>query len=75
MTCHSHLKVLYSNMEKVDLKNLTNDELKLRQKTLVDKYEVVKNQITEKFKELDEMDLEYNRIESELNNRRKMTRK
>lgn len=57
-------------MEIKDVKNMTNSELRLYQKALEDEYEVVKAKISELFKELDTMDMAYNKVESELNNRK-----
>ena len=57
-------------MEIKDVKNMTNSELRLYQKSLEDEYEVVKAKISELFKELDTMDMAYNKIEAELNNRK-----
>ena len=56
------------NME--DLKNLSNSELRIYQEQLRNKYEVVKNEIAARFKKLDEMDSEYNKVEAELNRRK-----
>lgn len=49
---------------------MTNSELRLYQKALEDEYEVVKAKISELFKELDTMDMAYNKVEAELNNRK-----
>ena len=57
-------------MEIKDIKNMTNSELRLYQKALEDEYEVVKAKISELFKELDTMDMAYNKVEAELNNRK-----
>lgn len=57
-------------MEIKDVKNMTNSELRLYQKALEDEYEVVKAKISELFKELDTMDMAYNKVEAELNNRK-----
>lgn len=57
-------------MEIKDIKNMTNSELRLYQKSLEDEYEVVKAKISELFKELDTMDMAYNKVEAELNNRK-----
>ena len=59
-------------MEKRDVKSLTNSELRLYRKTLEDKYEVVKTEINKCYELLDEMDVEYNRVEQELQNRTKL---
>lgn len=56
-------------MEKQDIKNMSNAELRLYKKSLEDQYEVVKKQINDLYEELDKMDIEYNKVESELNNR------
>jgi len=57
-------------MEIKNVKNMTNSELRLYQKALEDEYEVVKAKISELFKELDTMDMAYNKVEAELNNRK-----
>lgn len=57
-------------MEVKNVRNMTNSELRLYQKALEDEYEVVKVKIAELFKELDAMDVTYNKVESELNNRK-----
>ena len=59
-------------MDKIDCKNASNSELRLYQESLKNKYEVIKQEIQDKFKELDELDIEYNKVENELNNRRNM---
>lgn len=61
-------------MESKDIKNMTNIELKLYQNTLEDEYEVIKKQISDLFEELDKMDIEYNKIENEINKRKSFTR-
>ena len=53
-----------------DLKNLSNSELRIYQEQLTNEYEVIKNEIAAKFKKLDEMDAEYNKVEAELNRRK-----
>lgn len=57
-------------MEVKNVRNMTNSELRLYQKALEDEYEVVKAKIAELFKELDTMDVTYNKVEAELNNRK-----
>jgi hypothetical protein len=59
-------------MEYKDCKNLSNAELRLYQKALEDEYEVVKRKISDLFKTLDKMDIEYNKVNAELNQRRSM---
>ena len=55
-----------------DIKNMTNAELRLYQKSLEDEYEVIKTKISEHFKTLDKLDVIYNNVEHELNNRKNM---
>lgn len=59
-------------MDKIDCKKASNSELRLYQETLKNEYEVIKQQIQDMFKKLDELDVEYNKVENELNNRRNM---
>lgn len=61
-------------MDYKDCKNLSNAEIRLYQENLKNEYEVIKAEIAERFKLLDEMDREYNKAEAELNNRRKVVR-
>ena len=51
---------------------MTNSELRLYQKSLEDEYEVIKAKISEHFKMLDTLDVIYNNVEHELNNRKNM---
>ena len=53
---------------------MTNAELRLYQKALEDEDEVIKAEISDRFKKLDEMDVEYQKVENELNNRRNIKR-
>ena len=53
-------------MEKINYKEMSNSELKLEQKKLTDKYEVTKTKIIELYKELEELDKEYVKIEGEI---------
>ena len=53
-------------MEKINYKEMSNSELKLEQKKLTDKYEVTKTKIIELYKELEELDKEYIKIEGEI---------
>lgn len=57
-------------MEYKDCKNLTNAELRLYKKELEDRYEVLKKEINDLFQTMDRMDIEYNKVEAELNKRR-----
>ena len=61
-------------MEFKNCKEMTNAELRLYQKALEDEYEVIKAEISDRFKKLDEMDIEYKKVENELNNRRNIKR-
>lgn len=61
-------------MDYKDCKNLSNAEIRIYQENLKNEYEVIKAEIAERFKLLDEMDREYNKAEAELNNRRKIVR-
>ena len=61
-------------MEFKNCKEMTNAELRLYQKALEDEYEVIKAEISDRFKKLDEMDVEYQKVENELNNRRNIKR-
>ena len=49
---------------------MSNSEIKLYQKTLADEYEVIKKEIDDRLKKLDEMDIEYNKATTELNKRK-----
>ena len=53
-------------MEKINYKEMSNSELKLEQKKLTDKYEVTKTKIIELYKDLEELDKEYVKIEGEI---------
>ncbi len=59
-------------MEIKDIKNMTNAELRLYQKSLENEYETIKAKISEHFKTLDKLDVIYNNVEHELNNRKNM---
>ena len=61
-------------MEFKNCKEMTNAELRLYQKALEDEDEVIKAEISGRFKKLDEMDVEYQKVENELNNRRNIKR-
>ena len=61
-------------MEFKNCKEMTNAELRLYQKALEDEDEVIKAEISDRFKKLDEMDVEYQKVENELNNRRNIKR-
>ena len=61
-------------MDFQDCKNMSNAEIRLYQENLKNKYEVIKAEIAERFKILDEMDREYNKAEAELNKRKKPLR-
>lgn len=47
-------------------KEMSNNELKLEQKRLSDKYEVIKNDIIKLYRELEKLDKEYIKIENEI---------
>ena len=53
---------------------MSNAEIRLYQENLKNEYEVIKAEIAERFKILDEMDREYNKAEAELNKRKKPLR-
>ena len=57
-------------METEELRKLTNGELRIYEENLKNEYEVIKHEISERFKKLDEMDKEYNKVETELNRRK-----
>jgi hypothetical protein len=61
-------------MEYKDCKNLSNAELRIYQENLKNEFETVKAEIAERFKMLDEMDIEYKKAEAELNKRRMVVR-
>lgn len=53
-----------------DPKELSNAELRLYQEELKNEFDVIKNEINQKFKLLDELDSQYIKVETEMNNRR-----
>lgn len=53
-------------MEFKDLKTLSNSEIMLYKETLKNEFEVLKVEISNKCKELEKIDAEYNKAESEL---------
>lgn len=53
-----------------DPRELTNAELRLYQEDLRNEFDTIKKEIMDKFKVLDELDIEYRKTEAEMNNRR-----
>jgi hypothetical protein len=53
-------------MEFKDIKSLSNSEIMLYKETLRNRFEVLKVEIENKCKELEKLDAEYNKAESEL---------
>ena len=60
-------------MEFKDLKTLSNSEIQIYKETLKNQFEVLKVEISNKCKELEKLDAEYNKAESELINRQNGT--
>lgn len=57
-------------MEKRNIKDMTNAEIRAYQETLRNEYEATKKKIQDLIDELDCMDVEYNKTEEELNKRK-----
>lgn len=55
----------------MEVKDMTNSELRIEMKSLSDEYEVKKNKIRSLLSEMHELDVRYNKIETELNKRSK----
>lgn len=55
----------------MEVKDMTNSELRIEMKSLSDEYEVKKNKIRNLLSEMHELDVRYNKIEAELNKRSK----
>lgn len=53
-------------MSIINYSELSNSELKLEQKKLSDKYDVLKNEIAKLYQEMEKLDKEYMKIESEI---------
>lgn len=56
-------------MEFENYKEMSNAEIKVYQETLKNEYEAVKHQISLLCNKLDEMDVEWNKVEAELSRR------
>ncbi len=57
-------------MDKRNIKEMSNSEIRMYQETLRNEYEVTKKKIQNLIDELDAMDVEYNKTEEELNKRK-----
>ena len=56
-------------MEFENYKEMSNTEIKVYQETLKNEYEAIKHQISLLCNKLDEMDVEWNKVEAELSRR------
>lgn len=56
-------------MEFENYKEMSNAEIKVYQETLKNEYEAIKHQISLLCNKLDEMDVEWNKVEAELSRR------
>ncbi len=58
-------------MDKIDYKNMSNNDIKLKMKSLENEYEGIKNKIFKLVEKMKELDYSYNEGKKELINRSK----